>query len=200
MHDQCAGRIVSNSLFGMNIVRYSVAENCSNRSRRLLAFAILAAFTGCDIHSYVPTAEMLRDPTNPSGAFIIEEHDIYGIYANIDVDSAIYAYQTSVADENVFWTAIDGNTADAQWTIVETREDYRRYICIIPKTGEQMFHSVEEVRVTFNPESKRVIVAWVQSDQRELPKDFPTNGPEGNFARTDVWPRFEQEIANRAGR
>jgi hypothetical protein len=120
----------------------------------------------------------------------------------MDVDAAIYSYQTTTESASDFWTAIEKAAAEGDWMVVEDtklRADCRRFLRITPKTGEQLLHGVEETRVSFTPETHSVIVAWVQSDQRQLPTHFPTDGPEGNFAESEVWPRFETEAANPKG-
>lgn len=172
--------------------------------RRLLCnwFAVIVAvFVGCDLNVYIPSAEKLRNPQNPSSAFIHNEQSIRGVYGNHDVDSAIYTYQTMTDNADEFWTAIE-QAADADdWTIIEDSEQpvaTRRFLRIIPKTGQKVFHSVEEVRIFFNSNNNRVVVAWVQSDQRTLPEKFPADGPEGGFAESVVWPRFESEVSNPA--
>ncbi|REK20871.1 MAG: hypothetical protein DWQ41_23480, partial [Planctomycetota bacterium] len=156
--------------------------------------ALLTAITaGCDLNSYMPSAEKLRNRSNPSAAFIVGEHDIRGIYGNMDVDSAIYTYQTDTKDEEEFWASLDKATSDDGWTLREERDNYRCYVRIIPRTGQQVFHSAEEVRVAFKPQSQQVFLAWVQADERSLPKDFPSDG-EGRFAKNVIWPRFEEAL------
>lgn len=153
---------------------------------------------GCDIHEYVPPAAKLRDPSNPSSAFIHEEHDIQGIYGNLDVDCAIYAYDTATARADEFWNAIDRAAKDDGWTIISDSSPSRkigRFQRVIPAVGAQEYHSVEEVRIAFCEETQQVIVAWTQADERELPTRFPTEGGEGAFAESVVWPRFESEVA-----
>ena len=159
------------------------------------ATTTLAAFAACDMNSYVPSAKVLLDPNNPTAAFIVDEQTIIGIYGNIDVDSVIYAYTTSL-DEEDFWQAIDTNVSDSQWTHSERHEDFRRYVRYYPKTKRRAFHSIEEARVGYQKETKRIVVAWVQTDHFLEPDGFPRDGPEGGFAETTIWPRFEKEIEN----
>ena len=78
--------------------------------------------------------------------------------------------------------------------LAETLESYRRYVRIILKTGQQGVHSAEEVRVAYNADTHEVFVAYVQTDLRDLPNDFPDDGAEANFAKRVIWPRFEKEI------
>lgn len=169
----------------------------THRSRLLAVVCSLVMLaSGCHMNTYVPTAENLRNPRNPSSAFIHKESQLRGIYGNMDVDAAIYTYQTASESAAEFWTAIDKAATKDNWTVIEDTglpDDRRRFLRITPKTGQQVFHSVEEARVSFNSESQSAVVAWVQSDQRQRPTSFPTDGPEGNFAETAVWPRFGSE-------
>ncbi len=158
-------------------------------------FAIF--ITGCDLNSYTPTASMLRSDRNPSGAFIVGESGVRGIYANMDVDASVYTYTTSHESGLEFWAAIATEAGDAGWSTIsdETLPDNRkRFLYVTPRTGQQVFHSVEEVRVAFRPKDRSVFVAWVQSDQRELPSAFPKDGPEGDFATRVVWPEFDRAV------
>jgi len=169
---------------------------------RTIVVLLLAAIfpVGCDLNTYTPTTEMLRSSRNPSGAFIVGESEIRGVYANMDVDSSIYTYTTSAESASVFWAAIATAADDAGWAPIDDEtlsEDCKRFLCITPKTGKQVFHSVEEVRVAFRNEDRSVVVAWVQSDQRELPTAFPDDGPEGDFADRVVWPKFERTVARK---
>lgn len=170
------------------------------RSSAIWILMLAVAISGCDLNAYVPSAEKLRNPKNPSAAFLVNERDIRGIYGNSDVDAVIYAYDSSVAGEGEFWSTLAQATSRANWQLREERSDYRRYVRIKPRTGQQRFHSVEEARVAFNPESQEVFVAWVQSDLETLPSDFPSvdDSSEGSFAQRVVWPRFEKAVAGEA--
>ena len=159
--------------------------------------------SSCDLNTYALTAEKLRNPRNPSHAFIHNESHIRGIYGNMDVDAAIYCYQTTAGSVSDFWAAIENAANKDGWAVIDDTDlpaERRRFLRITPKTGQQILHGVEETRISFNPDSQSVIVAWVQSDQRKLPPRFPTDGPEGNFAKTVVWPRFETEAGKPNGR
>jgi len=167
----------------------------------VLPVLLSTALCGCgsnsqDIHSYVPSAEKLRDPEIQSAAFIVEARHIRGIYGNTDVDSVIYMYDTAATPATEFWSTLGEKAANDDWTLREEEDQFRKYVRVKPKTGQQRFHSVEEVRVAFLPESNTVIVAWVQADPVTLPTDFPTDGPEGKFANEKIWPRFERQCVS----
>lgn len=157
--------------------------------------ATLIVFCLCGCMDYVPSAEMLRSPCSPSSAFHVEAAEFQGIYGNSDVDSVIYAYRTR--DPEAFWDKLGRQAEDNGWEHVEMHEDYRRYARIVPRLEQQVFHSVEEVRVAMLEDS-RVVVAWGQSDQKNLPKRFSRSGPEGNFAEEVLWPKFAEQL--RGGR
>lgn len=170
----------------------------SQRIFIVLLIAVIAV--GCDLNTYTPTAENLRSKRNPSGAFIVGESGIQGVWANMDVDSSIYTYTTSCESAPEFWAAVAATASDAGWSTIDDKtlgENCKRFLCITPKTGEQMFHGVEEARVAFRTQDHRVVVAWVQADQQNLPKTFPDDGPEGDFARRVVWPKFSHTVASK---
>lgn len=165
----------------------------------LFLAACVMASAGCDINAYVPTAEKLRRPDNPSSAFIVEEQGIIGIYGNLDVDSAIYSYVSGIADEAELWTEIDAQASQAGWELRDEHGEYRRYVRIRPKPQGAAVHSLEEVRIA-RREQGDVLIAWVRTDDSdELPDDFPEDGAESNFAKRVVWPRFAAELAGTAG-
>lgn len=163
--------------------------------RSALTVATAAVTMGCGME-YVPSAQQLRDPKNPSAAFLHRPTSVRGIYGNLDVDSAIFEYHTSVEQESDFWTAIETASDEQGWTKIEDADSttsVRRFLRITPRTGQRVTHGVEETRLSFHPDTQLVIVAWVQSDQGALPTSFPTDGAEGSFAERVVWPRFASE-------
>jgi hypothetical protein len=107
----------------------------------------------------------------------------------MDVDSAIYQYTTQEASEADFWDSVISRARDHDWRLVEHARQFER---IVAATGKQMFHSAEEVRVAYDLQTRTVTVAWVQADERQLPKRFPQSGPEGGFAQRVIWPKFEE--------
>jgi hypothetical protein len=144
----------------------------------------------------IPSPEMLRDPTNPSRAFLVEAKDLRGIYGNHDVDCAVYEY-FSAFPEDRFWMSVDTQAQNAGWLRIRDLDDVRRYQRICAATGQQLLHSAEEVRVSFNRTTQRVVVAWAQADlsrARKSPESFPEDTGEGRFVRRVVWPKFDESI------
>jgi hypothetical protein len=159
----------------------------------IVAAGLFTVLCGCDLHEYVPSAEKLRLPTNPSKAFIIDESEIWGVYGNTDVDAAIYQFTTKHPDESRFWTKVQ-ESAEDQWKLVHEDGHIRHYERIVAATGEQRFHSVEQVRIAYGADTSTITVAWVQADVRRLPRKFPNDGAEGEFAKYVVWPRFAELV------
>ena len=164
---------------------------------RSLMFSALV-FAGCDVNSYVPTADFLRSAPNPTRAFVISEESIHGIYGNMDVDSEIYQYTTTEANADRFWEAVGRRAAEAQWKLVHD-DGIRHYERIVPAVGTQACHSAEQVRIGYDAVTRIVTIAWVQADVTARgvnpPTAFPTtNHAEGEFASRVIWPKFEQLI------
>lgn len=161
----------------------------------LILSAVMVA--GCDFDSFVPTAEVLRNPQSASHAFVIDEENIRGIYGNMDVDSTIYQYTTREADADRFWEKLATRAAEAKWQLVHEAGDVRHYDRIIPAVGQQIFHSAEQVRIGYAAATRTVTVAWVQADVRAgsaPPEVFPEADSEGKFARRFVWPNFDELV------
>lgn len=172
------------------------SERCH---RTLFACFLAVAFAlinSCDVldMNYVPTAEQLRGNRHYK-AFIVKETDIEGVYANMDVDSAVFTYISKATNETEFWSEVDKNTQDSGWELVESQDNTQRYERIIPRRGKLAFHSAEEVRIACDAKTMTVVVAWVQADESELPEHFPETGPEGSFARQVIWPKFDELVA-----
>ena len=158
---------------------------------RILTLVIaLFAIAGCG--EDVPSAEKLQKPSNPSKAFIIGARDFRGIYANMDVDSAIYQYTTSETNTERFWKQVDDEATSADWKLVREQGRVRIYDRIRQKTGSQTFHSAEQCRIAYDESTQTVTVAWVQTDVMELPAGFPDAGSEVRFANSVIWPKFDE--------
>jgi len=157
---------------------------------RLGILVVQAVVMGCNINE-APSVEKLHSDTNPSKAFIFSERDIQGIYGNSDVDSAIYQYTSNESTAEKFWERVAARAEESNWAFAADQEKTRRYLRIRPRTGQQRFHSVEEVRIACDARTMKVTVAWVQADTSDLPDDLPEDG-EGDFAKREIWPKFEE--------
>ena len=149
--------------------------------------------TGCD--SYVPSVEQLQSPNNPSRAFIVEASNFVGINATMDVDTAIYQYKTSTQSSESFWKQIDESSLEHNWELKSENKKWKRFVRIIPKAQQRVYHSFEEVRIAFDSDTQVVTVAWGQADENELHDDMPSNQGEGEWMNSHLWPRFEETIA-----
>jgi hypothetical protein len=79
---------------------------------------------------------------------------------------------------------------------METERHYER---LIPKTGKKMFHSAEQVRVSYDPSNSNVVVGWVQADSFDTVDHF-SQTEESSFADSAVWPRFNELAHSTNGR
>ena len=148
----------------------------------------LATVAGCDLLSmeYVPTSAQI---TASHARFLVAQQAVTGHYANMDVDSAIFSYKTDATDEATFWQAVDDALLADKWKCTSNSGNERHYERIIPKTGQRMLHSAEQARISYNPSSRQVVVAWVQADSSDSVESFSQTG-ESSFANSAVWPRF----------
>lgn len=166
----------------------------SNQFSKIILFitvAIPVIFSACSQleMDYVPTPSELREGW---AEFIIDGTNLQGIYGNQDVDSVIFTYKTNIADEKSFWAHFDEVARDNHWNALPIEKEVRRYERIIPRSSRNDFHSVEEVRIACRAATMIITVAWVQADEFKLPEHFPQTGPEGNFARQFIWPKFNE--------
>lgn len=165
-------------------------------SKLITCFALLILpfiVVGCD--SYVPSVEKLESPSNPSRAFIFDGSDFVGISATMDVDSAIYQYKTTALNSDSFWNQIGESSLEHEWELKSENEKWKRYVRIIPKTGQRAYHSFEEVRIAFSPDTQMVTIAWGQADESKLHTDMPSNHVEVEWMDSSLWPRFDEVIA-----
>ena len=133
----------------------------------LFAFVLLPfAFDILD-RMQIPSAEKLQLPSNPSRAFIVDGQEFVGIYGNYDVDSAIYKYESSILNEDEFWARISSATIDQNWELRSENSNWKRFVRIRHK-GKYAYHSVEEVRISFDGDLKKVTLAWGQADYKAV--------------------------------
>ena len=151
---------------------------------------IIAAITiaGCDAlkMDYVPTPGQIMAS---HGTFLVAPKSVTGHYANKDVDSVVFSYTTEAQDSDAFWQSVDTAADTANWTHIYTKDNERHYERLIPRTGQRIFNSAEQVRVSFDSSNGYVVVAWVQADSTNTVKQFSQTG-ESSFAESAVWPRF----------
>ena len=133
--------------------------------------------------------------------FVLHPNAITGVYRNFDVDAVVFHYTSKITDEAAFWRQLRQQAQEAGWLPAEGPEAgnssraYEAFQRLKPK-GEWMFASAEELRVAFLRD--RVVVAYVQSDQRGEPKPV-SQAAEGRFANRQIWPRFLKLLSSTAG-
>ena len=157
-----------------------------------LTFAILlTSVVSCDfLHmDYVPTPKQI---VASHSTFLVtpEPNSITGHYANMDVDSIVFTYNSISSGHDAFWQSIDDASSARGWKCVAQDGNQRHYERIIPKTGQKAFHSGEQVRVYYRPSDNATVVAWVQGDSIEPIDNFDSMG-EAAFADRTVWPKFD---------
>ena len=168
--------------------------------RNLNLFIVLlltSCFYGCEIikMDYVPEEEQIR---NSFGSFLVKPAEVTGHYANMDIDCIFFTYRSEASDSADFWTLLDDALTEREWKCTLEDETQRHYERIFRKTGEQLFHSAEQMRISYNPETKFAVVAWVQADSLDPVERFSEND-EASFAAKVVWPRFERLAADEKG-
>jgi len=158
------------------------------------ALFVTAFAGGCGVLSddYLPTSAEIIGAHN---SFLVAPEALTGHYGNMDVDAVVFSYKSGSPDADAFWNALESAVTAAKWEGTAAEDNERRYERLIPKTGERIFNSAEQARVSFNPSTNIVVVAWVQADSTEVLKRFD-EASEAAFANRIVWPRF-QELAHR---
>ena len=160
----------------------------------VLAWAVACA--SCMSMDRVPSAgEIRRWPALEP--FVLQPAAVTGVYQNIDIDSVVFHYSTSLTAENEFWRTLKEQAALAGWRHVDGAaplsqpREYERFQRLKTK-GELGFSSAEELRIAYSP--TRVVVAYVQSDQNGDPRPV-SQASEGRFADREIWPRFNQLVS-----
>jgi hypothetical protein len=168
----------------------SIMGTChAARSCLVIGMVVVA---GCDLLSKdrVPDAEEVR---RFHSAFLVEETGIRGVYGNMDVDSVVFTYQTNAADETTFWDKLHEQVEARDWRLVDDQDSFRRYERIIPRTGQQGYHSAEEARIAYKAPPEPVVVAWVEADTSTLPDTF-ADTDEAQWANGAIWPKFQELV------
>jgi hypothetical protein len=102
----------------------------------------------------------------------------------------VFTYTSEAVSADEFWQLLDNASTADSWKCIVKEETQRRFERIIPKTGQKVFHSAEQVRVHFDPSRNMAVVAWVQADSSDAVDHFDATG-EASFADRVVWPRFD---------
>jgi hypothetical protein len=156
----------------------------------VLCLSALGLVTGCDIHEYVPKAEHLLRSESACSTFIVGHTEVNGVYGNMDVNCDVFTYVTELSEQG-FWDALDASAKERGWKHIKDAGSQRRYLKIIPKTGQQVEHMVLEARVGFRASDSTAVVALVAEGTRgPVPTAFP-KGVAAEFAAEIVWPKFD---------
>ena len=163
----------------------------------LVVYLLAATLAGCGLVSKetVPSPELIRKWL---GAFLIEADQVQGIYRNLDVDSLVFTYRTTLQTDADFRNALREALADSKWEqntnaegYVEFGRTFRRGETSQERPDMAAFFSCEVVRLSFDPETGTVVVAYVQADTTKDVECFEQTSA-GRWAASVVWPKFER--------
>jgi len=135
--------------------------------------------------TYVPTPANISQHTRVT-PFQVKPTAIKGIYGNHDIDSLVFRYTTGAVNQATLTTAIDTKAIAAGWTRLPNKAGSTCYQRI--RRG-QTYWGAEEVRVQFDPKTKRVTVGWAQGDSFKQVASFSETS-ESDWADSEVWPKM----------
>lgn len=142
----------------------------------------------------VPSSDGIRNHKVLS-PFLLEAVEIRGVYQNLDVDSVVFSYTTSVPSADQLWERLDSVLKDSAWREIDGSNSIRRYERRFSKgkvgsdrPDTAMFSSAEEIRIGYT--QGRVIIAYVQADSSKEDTSFAATS-EAKWAETVIWPKFE---------
>ncbi len=144
---------------------------------------------------YVPSAEEIKKNLPE---FILDETQIEGLEANMDVDSTVFRY-TIKAGVETYENILQGITEKAQkegWKLVE-KSTILRFNRFEP-SGK--FFSAEEARIVIIYKNSKVYVAHVRTFTGKLISRFEDAGSGARFARKVIWPMLESYVAKEEGK
>lgn len=170
----------------------------NQRTFRLIAIGLLTVtFAGCEFMSMetVPKPEIIK---KWMGDFLIEPDQITGVYRNIDVDSLVFTYKTGVRTRPDFENALSSALQNSKWRqstnvteYMEFRRSFQKGETSEDRPDMAIFSSFEVARLAFAPDSRTVVVAYVQADASEKVTCFESTG-EGKWADRVIWPKFNE--------
>ena len=157
----------------------------------LSATALVATvLVGCKSRTPSPADIKAYKAVTP---FLIRETSIRGVYWNIDVDSLVFTYTTSIAVEEDFWQRLAERIKGSQWHELEPGGRIRQFERTLPR-GEAMFSSAEHLRIAYLDDKRTVVVAYVQADSSEEETSFSETN-EARWADKWIWPMFDELLA-----
>jgi hypothetical protein len=156
-------------------------------------WAILILFVVFMVGCNMSPEELQESEMYPTEFIVEEESDLQVVSFNGDVDSVTFLYKTSITDETAFWGEIEHLVEERQWKELDGEGSIRRYEYLSEGPVVLDFFSAEEIRIAYDVEQQKVIVAWVQSDTSDKVDSFEDANPvEVGFAQESVWPEFEE--------
>ena len=165
--------------------------------RRVCSLMLVAFLAGCSLVTMeeVPSPELIKKWMGP---FLIESDQIKGVYRNLDVDSMVFTYRTSVTTEERFLVSLASSLAGSTWqretnamAFIEFRRGFSKGETAPDRPDMTMFASLEVARLSFNPTNHTVVVAYVQSDSVKNIDRFEDTS-EGKWAERTIWPKFNE--------
>lgn len=153
--------------------------------RRSVLLLLCWSILGCGLltDDYVPGEEFI---IRSFDEFLVDASSVRGIYANYDVDSIVFAYESGVSTP---LNTLSEKLLKNAWILQSERGneiEFRRR-----KAPERIggFFGLEVARVAAN--GNRICVGWLQLDsidgKYDLEKDV-----ESRWARSHLWPKYEE--------
>lgn len=152
----------------------------------LLCFPVIS-LTGCK--SRIPSCDDIR-AQKALTTFLVDDTSIRGVYQNVDVDSLVFTYKTSVAAEGDFWQQLVRSVKGSGWYELGPKGEVRQFERTSSR-GNAMFSSAELLRIAYLSDKRRVVVGYVQADSSEENISF-SETDEAGWAEKVIWPRFEE--------
>lgn len=134
---------------------------------------------------YVPSTKEVRSLLGP---FLIKPERIRGIYKNTDIDSMVFIYYTTIKTREDFFKALSSTLNIYQWELWDNNSKFYEYRRRRQAGEKGIFYSLSKVRVCYIPETRKVVVAYIN----ELLKNGKCfdDSPAGELAKTKIWPMF----------
>ena len=172
----------------------------SKYSARYFAVSVLIIFylVSCGEKfsmDYVPKPEEIKENLSE---FILDDAQIEGLEANMDVDSTVFRYTPKVSAQTSTENILTGITEKAQkegWKLVE-KSAILRFNRFEP-SGK--FFSAEEARIVIIHKNSKVYVAHVRTFTGTPVLRFEDAGSGARFAKKVIWPMLESYINQEEG-
>ena len=148
----------------------------------LLISIVLLTGGACDLNEYTPSVEVIKK--NESRVFMVEPTEVESLYGNLDVDSLIYSYRTTVSDADLFWSCIEQRAVDHGWKLVKREIDDRQYELVENHPGGMPYK--HQVAVAINRDTLEVVLGWAREDGERT-----QSGEDGWFFADVLLPKLQ---------